>query len=91
MDRCADSAFSFSDFPTILSHPLIHPPIQGLGKSGRTDLGDTLVESEIAESVDRLLETSLGLLCLEELGELALCCLVKVLSHVRRTGGGEER
>lgn len=68
---------------------VIHLAIQGLGKSGRTDLGNTLVESEIAESVNRLLETGLGLFRLEELGEFALCSLVKVLSHVRQRVGKE--
>ena len=43
-----------------------------------TNLGDTLVKSKIAEGVDGLLETGLGLLSLEELGELALGSLIEI-------------
>ena len=57
-----------------------------------TNLGDTLVKGKIAEGVDGLLETGLGLLGLEELGKLTLGSLIEIwVGHVEvyRVGGVE--
>lgn len=55
-----------------------------------TNLGDTLVKGKIAEGVDGLLETGLGLLGLEELGKLTLGSLIEIwVGHCGICGGRE--